>query len=123
MAKCEAGYLCQVCGEDVENLRDSELYLRFVIGELDPELLHTSPERHIRCNPVLAQFIEHQEFPKVRVEGPFGIAELDAEYAQQRRQLVTAGYARLLEIESTGGDRDVTAYPLPDAAERYRKSF
>jgi hypothetical protein len=57
MAKCEEGYLCSVCGGDVEEITDSDLYLRFVIGLLDPETLHTTRERHIRCNPVLAQFI------------------------------------------------------------------
>ena len=31
--------------------------MRYVIGQLDPEVLHTTRERHIRCNPVLAQFI------------------------------------------------------------------
>ena len=57
MAKCDEGYRCEVCGEDVTSIVDSDLYLRYVIGELDPEVLHTSPERHIRCNPVLAQFM------------------------------------------------------------------
>ena len=57
MAKCDEGYLCEVCGKDVANLTESDLYLRYVIGMLDPEVLHTSPERHIRCNPALAQFI------------------------------------------------------------------
>ena len=33
MAKCEEGYLCEVCGCDVEEISDSDLYLRFVIGE------------------------------------------------------------------------------------------
>ncbi len=43
MAKCEEGYLCDVCGGDVEEITDSDLYLRFVIGLLDPETLHTTP--------------------------------------------------------------------------------
>ena len=54
MAKCDEGYLCSVCGGDVENITDSDLYLRYVIGLLDPELLHAQPEKHIRCNPTLA---------------------------------------------------------------------
>lgn len=62
MAKCEEGYLCAVCDGDVEAITDSDLYLRFVIGQLDPETLHTSRERHIRCNPVLAQFIVDPDF-------------------------------------------------------------
>ena len=120
MAKCEEGYLCHVCGKDVEHLRDSDLYLRYVIGDLDPELLHTTPERHVRCNPVLAQFIQHDEFTPVIVEGPFSLDHLDADFVTQRRNLVTEGFRRLLEIESTGGDRDVTAYPLPQIVSRYR---
>ena len=51
MAKCDEGYPCEVCGEDVEDITDSDLYLRYVIGLVDPETLHTSPERHLRCNP------------------------------------------------------------------------
>ena len=47
MAKCDEGYLCCVCGGDVEKITDSDLYLRFVIGLLDPELLHAQPEKHI----------------------------------------------------------------------------
>lgn len=121
MAKCEEGYHCQVCGEDVEELRESDLYLRYVIGELDPELLHTTPERHIRCNPTLAQFIRHPEFEAIEVSGPFAASALDPQFVAQRIQLVTAGFVQLLEIESKGGDRDVTSYPLPDVVDRYRK--
>ena len=45
---------------------------------------------------------------------------LDPQYCQQRTELVSRGYARLLEIAATDGDRDVTAYPLPEAIEKYR---
>ena len=69
MAKCEEGYLCDVCGGDVAEITDSDLYLRFVIGDVDPETLHTLRERHIRCNPVLAQFIVDDDFAPVAVEG------------------------------------------------------
>lgn len=120
MARCEEGYRCEVCGEDVEHLSESDLYLRYVIGELDPEVLHTTPERHLRCNPTLAQFIEHEAFEPVEVEGPFDCRALDADYVARRKALVTRGYARLLELEAIGGDRDVTEYPLPEAIERYR---
>ena len=68
MAKCDEGYLCGVCGHDVENVTDSELYLRYVIGLIDPELLHATPERHIRCNPELAQFIVADGFEPVIVK-------------------------------------------------------
>src|ERR1700730_12208473 len=71
MAKCEQGYLCDVCGGDVEELTDSDLYLRYVLGEVPPEKLHILRERHIRCNPVLAQFIVDLKFEPVRCEGAF----------------------------------------------------
>ncbi len=32
MARCDHGYLCDVCGEEVDSIRDSDLYLRFVTG-------------------------------------------------------------------------------------------
>ncbi|SRR6056297_1573272 len=121
MARCEQGYRCEVCGDDVEQLSESDLYLRYVIGELDPEILHTSPERHLRCNPTLAQFIDHQAFPELTVEGLFDRRQLDADYVARRAELVTRGFARLLELEALGGDRDVTHYPLPEAIARYQQ--
>ena len=45
MAKCEQGYLCDVCGKDVEAITDSGLYLRYVMGELPAERLPLS--RHL----------------------------------------------------------------------------
>lgn len=120
MAKCDEGYLCEVCGGDVASIVDSDLYLRYVIGELDPEVLHTSPERHIRCNPVLAQFIDHPHFDSVVVQGDFGKSNLDADYVSRRTDLVSRGYERLLQIAATEGDRDVTGYPLAEAIEKYR---
>ena len=80
MAKCDEGYLCSVCGEDVAEITDSDLYLRYVIGMIDPELLHATPERHIRCNPLLAQFIVDDGFEPVVVDGEFSKAMLDPEY-------------------------------------------
>lgn len=99
MAKCDEGYLCSVCGGDVENITDSDLYLRYVIGLVDPELLHAQPEKHIRCNPTLAQFIVASDFDPVIVEGEFSKSQLDAEYVQQRESLVTRGWHRLKEIK------------------------
>ena len=120
MARCEQGYLCEVCGQEVVGIQDSDLYLRYVIGELDPEVLHTSPERHLRCNPVLSQFIQHPDFEAITVSGPFDRRGLDTEYVAARDALVSDGFARLLEIAASGGDRDVTAYPLADAIRKYR---
>jgi hypothetical protein len=112
MAKCEEGYLCDVCGGDVEGLADSDLYLRFVIGEVEPEVLHTSRERHIRCNPVLAQFIVDDDFEPVAVEGPFDKRQLDAVYVRGRESLVTRGWRRLKEL--AGLELPIIDYPLPE---------
>ena len=65
MAKCEQGYLCEVCGAEVEGITESDLYLRYVLGEVDPGWLPVSPERHLRCNPALAQYIVDASFEKV----------------------------------------------------------
>lgn len=120
MAKCDEGYRCDICGEDVTSIVDSDLYLRFVIGELDPEVLHTSPERHLRCNPILAQFIEDESFPVVVADGQWSKHQLDADYVKARTALVSRGYARLREIAETEGDRDITEYPLPEMIQKYR---
>lgn len=120
MAKCEEGYLCEVCGKDVERLADSDLYLRYVIGMLDPELLHTSPERHIRCNPALAQFIVDERFEPVTVEGDFDKRRLDPQFVQQREQLVTRGWQRLLELEKL--NLPIHEYPLPEVRATWRNA-
>lgn len=116
MAKCEEGYLCEICGKDVENLSDSDLYLRYVIGMIDPEVLHTQRERHILCNPILAQFIVDDSFPPVVVEGNFDKRRLDAVYVRERETLVTRGYRRLRELASL--DLPIIDYPLPEVRER-----
>jgi hypothetical protein len=112
MAKCEEGYLCDVCGSDVEEITDSDLYLRYVIGMLDPETLHTTRERHIRCDPTLAQFIVDDDFSPVTIEGPFDKRQLDRAYVLQRQTLVTRGYRRLKELR--GLDLPIIDYPLPE---------
>ncbi len=113
MAVCERGYLCEVCGDDVDDLIDSDLYLRYILGEVDPETLHEQPERHLRCNPTLAQFIVAEGFDPVVVEGPFGKAGLDPAFVAEEDARVSRGYRRLLEV---GADRDaipIIHYPLP----------
>ena len=112
MAKCEEGYLCDVCSGDVEEITDSDLYLRFVIGQLDPETLHTTRERHIRCNPVLAQFIVDDDFEPVTADGEFDKRQLDAAYVRERESLISRGYRRLCEIAHL--DLPIVDYPLPE---------
>jgi len=109
MAKCDEGYLCQVCGHEVENIVDSDLYLRYVLGLVDPEVLHIASERHLNCNPMLSQYIVHPEFPVVEVEGDFDKRQLDSEFVAIREQEVTGGYRRLLEVAQS--DIAIVDYP------------
>jgi hypothetical protein len=118
MAVCERGYLCEVCGQEVEDIRDSDLYLRYVLGEVNPETLHISPERHIRCNPTLAQFIVADGFEPVVVDGPFAKSQLAPDFVAREEERVTRGYRRLLEV--FGQEMPITEYPLPGVADRWR---
>ncbi len=118
MAKCDQGYLCDVCGADVAELTDSDLYLRYIVGLLDPEVLHTTPERHIRCNPALAQYIVADDFEPVAVAGPFDKRTLDPEYVHQQEALLTRGWQRLHEVVRLG--LPIIEYPLPEVMERIR---
>lgn len=110
MARCDQGYLCVVCGEEVEALIDSDLYLRYTLGEVDPELLHKLPERHIRCNPALAQFIVTDGFPTVEIDGMFSKSTLDAEFVAAEQARVTSAYLRLHEL--TARSTPIHEYPM-----------
>ena len=116
MARCDEGYLCEVCGEPVEEISDSDLYLRYVIGLVRYDRLHQEPERHIRCNPVQAQFIVHDDFEPVRVDGPFDKQHLDGDDVARQENLTTRGWLRLQEV--TGSETPVADYPL----EEFRKA-
>ena len=121
MAKCDEGYLCEVCGEDVGSMVDSDLYLRYVIGRLDPEVLHTSAERHLRCNPALAQYVVDEKFKPILCEGAFDKRSLDAEHVAAEEKLVTRGWRRLRELASL--DLPIKDYPLPEVIDRMRNKF
>ena len=123
MAKCDEGYPCQVCGADVENIAESDLYLRYVIGLVDPEVLHTSAERHIGCNPSLAQFIVAEGFQTPTVDGEFDKRQLDDDFVRQREELVTRGWQRLRELYESREEISVLEYPLPEVRERMRTRF
>ena len=102
---------------------DSDLYLRYVIGQIDPEVLHTTRERHIRCNPVLAQFIVDADvFRRWSSKGPFDKRQLDPAYVAERERLVTRGYRRLRELAGSE-PVPIIEYPLPEVrAEIARKA-
>jgi hypothetical protein len=119
VARCDEGYRCEVCGRDVEAVTDSDLYLRYVLGEVPLELLHRSPERHIRCNPALAQYISDPEFEPVACPGAFDKAGFDPEYVAGEEARVTRGWRRLRAIPALG--LAIAEYPLavtPDSEER-----
>ncbi|MFN0054486.1 MAG: hypothetical protein ACKV0T_20100 [Planctomycetales bacterium] len=116
MAKCERGYLCDVCGDEVAEIVDSDLYLSYVIGLVEPRELSSRPERHIRCNPVQAQFIVDERFPPVAVTGPFDKRLLDPASVASQERLVTRGWQRLQEI--AGQSLPLAEYPLPEVRER-----
>ena len=118
MAKCDEGYRCDVCGRDVEAITESDLYLRYVLGEVPLEMMHRLPERHIRCNPAVAQYIVDAAFEPVVYDGEFAKANLDSQYVQDEERRVTRGWRRLQAIPRLG--LSVPEYPLsvtPDEEE------
>ena len=116
MAKCDQGYLCEVCGQPVENITDSDLYLRYIIGEVSVRELARAPERHIRCNPTQAQFIVDSGFEPVVAAGPFAKQNLDPADVARREDLVTRGWRRLQEVRRL--KLPIDQYPLNPAGER-----
>ena len=118
MAKCEQGYLCDVCGQDVAEITDSDLYLRYVMGQVRPDELHRTPERHIRCNPATAQYIVDPAFEPVLCSGVFAKEGLDAVFVHEQEDRVTRAWQRLQEIPTLG--IPITEYPLPEVQAAWR---
>jgi hypothetical protein len=119
MALCDEGYLCDVCHSDVEAMVDSDLYLRYVLGEVHPEQLHRTPERHIRCNPTLAQFIVDSRFEPVECPGAFAKKHLDPGFVAEEEARVTRGWRRLQEIPALGL-ATIQEYPLSEVIARWQ---
>ena len=119
MVACEQGYLCDVCGQDVEAITESDLYLRYVLGEVSPLALPTLRDRHIRCNPAMAQYIVDPAFEPVRCEGAFAKEFLDSEFVCQHEERVTRGWRRLQQIPTLGVA--IPEYPLPEVVEQWQK--
>jgi len=111
MARCEQGYLCEVCGGEVGEITESDLYLRYVLREVPPEQLHLLPERHIRCNPALAQYIVDAAFEPVSCEGVFAKEHMDPAFVAAEEARVTRGWRRLQELPRLG--LPIIDYPLP----------
>lgn len=114
MAPCDQGYLCDVCGLEVTSIRDSDLYLRFVTGQIPARELLTAQERHLRCNPVMAQFIDDPGFEPILADGPFSRHELDEQYVRQQMDLITRGFRRLQELAEIAQTLPIAEYPLPE---------
>ena len=121
MARCDQGYLCRVCGEEVEHITDSQLYLSYVIGEVDPETLHASPECHLRCAPAFSQFISDNRFEEFEeLDGPFSKSHLDQEFVDARTALVSRGYDRLWVIRAERRKPlTVVEYPLAEFQKKW----
>ncbi|MFO0970385.1 MAG: hypothetical protein U0793_32955 [Gemmataceae bacterium] len=120
MARCDEGYRCAVCGAYVEEVVDSDLYLRYVLGEVEPLKLPSQPERHIVCDPVMAQFIVDPAFPPVTCPGAFDKANLDPEFVREEEDRITRGWRRLQDVVRRGVP--IPEYPLPEARQKWRKA-
>src|SRR5262245_49304020 len=120
MARCEQGYLCEVCGQEVADITDSDLYLRYVLGEVPPEQLHRLPERHLRCNPAVAQYIVDPAFAPVACDGVFSKAGLDPAYVAEEEARVTRGWRRLQQVPSLGVP--ILEYPLPEVRQHWSEA-
>lgn len=112
MARCDEGYICDVCGADVAEMTDSDLYLRYILGEVGVDDLHVSRERHIRCNPGTAQFIVAETFAPVECSGPFAKEALDPGYVAEMEERVTRAWRRLQDLPAL--KLPIADYPLPE---------
>src|SRR3954468_8827201 len=102
MARCDEGYPCEVCGRQVEEIVESDLYLGFVLGEVPAEELPRRRERHIPCNPQRAQYVVDPEFPPVACEGFFDKRLLDPEYVAAEEARVTRAWRHLRDVARRG---------------------
>jgi hypothetical protein len=119
MARCEQGYLCDVCGADVEQITESDLYLRYVMGEVSPLELPKQRERHIRCNPATAQYIVDPNFEAIICEGIFAKENLDRDFVAEQEARVTRAWRRLQQIPTLGVP--ITEYPLPEVVQAWQE--
>ena len=116
MAKCDEGYLCQICGKDVANVLESDLYLRYVIGQLDPELrrvVELGLRRERRAEQVRrAQQGHRHARHRVRIR----VDHLDGVRSRQRRS-----DHRSLSITTVQRQRNLTAgHRQIHASEQFR---
>ncbi|MDH3590308.1 MAG: hypothetical protein OER88_00405 [Planctomycetota bacterium] len=111
MANCDEGYNCDRCGEYVENVQVSELYLRYVLGLVPIEELPREPERHIRCAPEFAQFIVDDDFESVACDdAALDKRTLPADVVARQERIFTQAWRRLQEVRDL--QIPVDEYPL-----------
>ena len=111
MANCDEGYNCDRCGKYVENVKESELYLRYVIGAVPEEELPREPERHIRCGTEFAQYIIDPEFPPVSCDDDAVDKRKQPEDVRARNEaLFTNAWRRLQEVAANAVP--VSEYPF-----------
>lgn len=120
MAACDQGYLCDVCGGDVAAITESDLYLRYIMGEVKPLELPKQRERHIRCNPATAQYIVDPAFEPIVCAGMFAKVHLDAEFVRAQELLVTRAWRRLQAIPTLG--LTIPEYPLPEVLDLWQRT-
>lgn len=117
MARCDAGYFCHICGRHVDAVTESDLYLRYVLGEVAFEELFMAPDAHISCNPALAQYITD---PGYAPDPELAAAQLPIELGKDtrppeetaaREARVTAAWRRLQQVPGSGWP--IQDYPLP----------
>ena len=111
---CDQGYLCDVCGQDVEAIIESDLYLRYVLGDVSPLALPTSAERHIRCNPATAAVHRRSHLRAGPLRGECSPRSLDRGVRAEQEERVTRAWRRLQEIPTLGVP--ITEYPLPEVS-------
>jgi len=121
MAACDTGYICDVCGKDVEAIIESDLYLRYIMGEVSPLELPKQRERHIRCNPATAQYIIDPAFERMVCDAMFAKAYLDPDFVRAQETLVTRAWRRLQEIPTLG--LTIPEYPLPEVLDKWRREM
>jgi hypothetical protein len=86
---------------------------------VSPLNLPRERERHIRCNPALAQYIVDPSFEAVRCEGAFAKAGFDAAFVKEQEERVTRAWRRLQAIPTLGVP--ITEYPLPEVQAAWRR--
>ena len=88
--------------------------MRYILGEVPLEELHQQPERHLHCNPAVAQYIVADGFEPVACDGPFDKRTLDPAFVAEETGRVSRGWRRLQALPTLG--LAVPEYPIANAS-------